>query len=117
VRGTAFGVFFFATVGPWIAMAIAGVLDSGSAIIVAAPSPLYIVPMIDALAVTDGSEQHKLLAGLASAVGWALLGTGLLGAAILRVRRLLREHDAAERQFEALLESEASLRGVEEPRG
>jgi hypothetical protein len=112
VRGTAFAVFFFATVGPWIAMAIAGVMDSQSAIIVAAPSPLYIIPMIEAFS-TPTTAQHKLLAGIASAVAWALLGQGLLAAAAFRVRRVLREQKDAERRFEALLESEVTQDPVE----
>jgi hypothetical protein len=108
VRGLTLAVCFFVMVGPWIAMAIAGVLSNtrSGAMIIASPSPLYALPLIDALDSTDAIAKHRLTAGLACVTGWILLGVGLFGTAAARVRRQVAEQAAAEAQLDAMLAAE-----------
>jgi hypothetical protein len=104
------GALFLAFVGPYIAMAIAGVSGSSSrAMLVAAPSPVYAIYMVgqanDIVVLADGSlvpdpeRDAALVAGAVCAGAWAIIGLGLLAVAAARVRA--RRH--AERvQREAL---------------
>jgi hypothetical protein len=104
------GALFLAFVGPYIAMAIAGVSGSSSrAMLVAAPSPVYAIYMVgqasDIVVLADGSlvpdpeRDAALVAGAVCAGAWAIIGLGLLAVAAARVRT--RRH--AERvQREAL---------------
>jgi hypothetical protein len=91
------GALFLAFVGPYIAMAIAGVTGSGvSAMLVAAPSPIYAIHMVSkardvtylasgALA-PDPERDAALFAGVVCASAWAIIGLGLLAVAATRVR-------------------------------
>ncbi|HEX6271621.1 MAG TPA: ABC transporter permease [Polyangiaceae bacterium] len=91
------GALFLAFVGPYIAMAIAGVSGSGnSAMLIAAPSPIYAFHMVgearnlafaaSGAASPDPAREAALLAGAVCAAAWALMGLGLLAVATARVR-------------------------------
>jgi hypothetical protein len=102
------GVLFLATVGPFIAMAIAGVIaDAGTSTrVLAAPSPFFVFNMIDALDGPSSERDFVLGAGLACIAAWSLLGMGLLGAAGIRSRRVVSEHDEALARVERMLREE-----------
>jgi len=91
------GALFLAFVGPYIAMAIAGVGGSGSsAMLIAAPSPIYAFHMVSeardltllasGLPAPDPVRDAALFAGAVCAGAWALIGLGLLAVAAARVR-------------------------------
>lgn len=86
-------MIFLALVGPWMVMAIAGVLTQGrdEALILAAPSPTYAGVMMKALATGSTNSRLVLSAGGLCAAGWALLGLGLFAVGTLRTRRLLEQ--------------------------
>jgi hypothetical protein len=107
---------FLALIGPWIAMAIAGVVSDagGAAIVVAAPSPTFVFRMLSAFDPSDPQRRLVLVAGAACASAWALLGAGLLVAAKVRARKVIVEHEAAVRRLEAWLWEEEAGR-VEGP--
>jgi hypothetical protein len=102
------GVLFLASVGPWIAMAIAGIATqrSTSALIVAAPSPSYALVLVETLGSPAAERDLVLGAGAICAAAWALLGLGLYGLGRARTRKTLASYDAAHEQLEALLRSE-----------
>ena len=101
------GILFLTIVGPWIAVAIAGIVsDSSAAVVVAAPSPTYAFRMISAFDPTEPHRKLVLSAGAACAAAWALLGAGLLGAAALRTRKVVSEHEAALQHLEVTLQAE-----------
>jgi hypothetical protein len=99
-------VLFFASVGPWIAMAIAGLIatEHDHAILMAGPSPTFAVTMAESL--STNAPDHGLIAitGCACAAAWALIGTGLFAAAGLRVKKRLQAEqaslDAMQRAFD-----------------
>jgi hypothetical protein len=99
-------ILFFAAVGPWIAMAIAGILTDGSdqAIVVASPSPTYVFVMMKVLDRTAPNRELAIAAGVVCSAAWALLGIGLLGAASVRTRRVVRQHQARLAELEAALD-------------
>jgi ABC-type transport system involved in multi-copper enzyme maturation permease subunit len=96
---------FFAFVGPWIAMAVTGLVtrEHGRAILMASPSPSFAVTMVQAVSTPLPEAGLILAAGSACAAAWALIGVGLLAAASLRIRALLdserRARAATERAF------------------
>lgn len=98
---------FFAFVGPWIAMAIAGVITSerDRAMLMAGPSPTFAVTMEQAIATASPDRGLITTTGAACAAAWAVIGVGLFASAGLRVRkRLQAEREsrlALERAFEA----------------
>ncbi len=103
------GTLFLALVGPWIVMAIGGVLTNGNdaIFVLAAPSPTY-VPLVlyDWIGSGRSGLDLVLLAGGACALGWGVLGLGLLGAAGLRTRRVVGEHHRALARVETTLARE-----------
>jgi hypothetical protein len=108
---------FFAFVGPWIAMAIAGLITSqhDRAMLMAGPSPTFAVTMAEAIA--SSAPDHGLIAltGSACAAAWALIGTGLFAAAGIRVRkRLQAEREARATLQRAFDDEEAALRASTE---
>ncbi|HEY3236509.1 MAG TPA: ABC transporter permease, partial [Polyangiaceae bacterium] len=95
---------FSITVGPWIAMAIAGVVSqTDKAVLVAAPSPTFALVMSDALTTHAAGWQERISAGAMAAGGWTVFGAFLLGAARVRVRRLHSDHQRSLAELEALL--------------
>jgi ABC-type transport system involved in multi-copper enzyme maturation permease subunit len=106
------GTLFLALIGPWVVMAIGGVVTDGSdaVVVLAAPSPTY-VPLVvyDWIGSSRSGVDLVLLAGGACALGWAVLGFGLLGAAGLRTRRVIGEHRRALTKVEEMLAREDTV--------
>lgn len=95
------GALFLAVVGPWIAMAIAGIFESSErALLVAAPSPLYALHLSKVLGSGTPDSDVAVLAGSVAAASWLLIGLGLFALASGRVEQRL----AAERAVRAGLE-------------
>jgi ABC-type transport system involved in multi-copper enzyme maturation permease subunit len=104
---------FFAFVGPWIAMAIAGLITSqhDRAILMAGPSPTFAVTMAQALSSSAPDRGLISLTGSACATAWALIGTGLFASAGLRVKkRLYAAYEARAAMQRAFDDEEAALR-------
>jgi len=101
-------ILFLTGFGPWLAMAVAGVLTEGSdtAYLVASPSPTYVFVMMKHLDFVAPDSELLVAAGAACAGGWALIGFGLFGAAAARTRRVVRDHEAAQQKLEAILIAE-----------
>ena len=88
---------FFAFVGPWIAMAVAGLITSqhDRAMLMAGPSPSFAVTMVQAASAVGPDTGLILATGSACAAAWALIGVGLFAVAGARIRtRLSAEHSA-----------------------
>ncbi len=106
---------FFAFVGPWIAMAVAGLLTSqhDRALLMAGPSPTFAVAMVQAVSTSAPDAGVTLATGCACAAAWALIGVGLFTSASLRVRKRLhaegRARAALQRAFD---EEEAAQRAA-----
>jgi ABC-type transport system involved in multi-copper enzyme maturation permease subunit len=103
---------FFAFVGPWIAMAIAGLITSqhDRAMLMAGPSPTFAVTMAQALASSAPDRGLIVSTGCACAAAWALIGTGLFASAGIRIRRRLQTELAARAALQrAFDEEEAAL--------
>jgi hypothetical protein len=101
-----------AFVGPYIAMAIAGVSGSGaSAMLVAAPSPVYALRMVSVAGdvtllssgavAADPERDAALFAGAVCATAWAIIGLGLLAVATVRVRARRHAEKARREALEA----------------
>ena len=111
---------FFAFVGPWIAMAVAGLITSqhDRAMLMAGPSPTFAVAMVQALSSSAPDAGVILATGSACAAAWALIGVGLFASASMRVRKRLetdRQGRAAmQRAFE---EEDAALRAAPDGAG
>lgn len=103
-----FAILFAVAVGPWIIAAIAGLIaDRGAAddaLMIAAPSPFYVFVMISA--VEHGGRDPQIVAGVACATGWALLGAGLLAAAKRKCGAIIRRHEAMLDESDRLLAAE-----------
>jgi ABC-type transport system involved in multi-copper enzyme maturation permease subunit len=88
---------FFAFVGPWIAMAVAGLITSqhDRAMLMAGPSPTFAVTMVQAASTASPDAGLILATGSACAAAWALIGVGLFAVASARIRaRLSTERSA-----------------------
>jgi hypothetical protein len=102
------GALFLATVGPWIAMAIAGIFESSErALLIAAPSPLYAFHLRKVISSGGTDAQVAVLAGTVAAASWAVIGLGLFALASGRVEQRL----AAERALRAGLEAPGGTGG------
>jgi hypothetical protein len=96
------GALFLAVVGPWIAMAIAGIFETSErALLVAAPSPLYAFHLRKVISSGTTDARVAVLAGSVAAASWALIGLGLLALAGSRVERRLSEERALRAGLEA----------------
>jgi len=93
---------FFAFVGPWIAMAVAGLITSqhDRAMLMASPSPSFAITMVQAASTSSPDAGLILATGSACAAAWALIGVGLFAVASARIRTRL----SAERSARAALE-------------
>ncbi|MBX3126969.1 MAG: ABC transporter permease [Polyangiaceae bacterium] len=103
------GALFLAAAGPFLAMAIAGILSDGGdiALLIASPSPIYPFVLLDTIAGGDPeTRQLALMAGAVAAAGWGFLGAGLLTGAATRTRRVVREHAASIAKVETMLAAE-----------
>ena len=108
---------FFAFVGPWIAMAVAGIVstENSRAILLAGPSPTFAVSMVEAISRSAPEVGLMLATGCACAAAWALIGLGLYAVAGARVNTRLQAETTArlalQRAFdqeEAALEAAAA---------
>lgn len=83
------GALFVALLGPYIVLAIAGILAEGGErmLLLAAPSPAFAFVMVQRLQMAGGDADLFSLAGGSAAIGWALLGVGLLVAGSMRAKR------------------------------
>ena len=89
------GALFLAFVGPWIAMAIAGIFETSErALLIAAPSPLYAFHLRKVISSGASDASVAVLAGSVAAASWALIGLGLMALAGSRVERRLAEERA-----------------------
>jgi hypothetical protein len=111
------GALLLAGIGPWVVMAIAGVVgSSGSTLVLAAPSPAYVLVMWEWADKSSAAREPILLGGVTCAISWALLGAGFLNAAYLRARRVAAAHARALQAMEAMLDAEdEALHGSEAP--
>lgn len=82
-------VLFLATLGPYIAMAIAGILtDSGASVqLLSAPSPAFAFVAVDRVRSAGTDVDLYLSANGAAALGWGLIGVGLWVSGWARARR------------------------------
>jgi hypothetical protein len=89
-------VLFIATVGPYVAMAIGGILSDSSPhlLLLAAPSPAFAFAVVERWRSPGGDADLYALVGAAAALGWGLIGVGLLGAGIGRARQRIRAERA-----------------------
>jgi ABC-type transport system involved in multi-copper enzyme maturation permease subunit len=104
---------FFAFVGPWIAMAVAGLITSqrDRALLMAGPSPSFAATMAQAASSSSPDAGLILATGSACAAAWALIGVGLFAVAGARIRtRLAAEHSAREALQRAFEAEDAALR-------
>jgi hypothetical protein len=83
------GALFLALLGPYIALAIAGILtQSGEQILLlAAPSPAFAFLMVDRFRSPGLEAELFAMAGATASAGWALLGVGLLVAGAVRANK------------------------------
>lgn len=99
-----------ATAGPWIVALIGGVLAEsgpGDVLVVAAPSPFYVVRVISALEGKSVSGPGPIvLAGAIAMTTWTLVGVVLFFLGGHRARRVVAEHRAALARVDATLDAE-----------
>jgi hypothetical protein len=102
---------FFAFVGPWIAMAVAGVLTSqhDRAMLLAGPSPTFTAAMVQALASSAPDSGVIVATGSACAAAWALIGVGLFASASMRVRKRLESERQARAALQRAFEEEETV--------
>jgi hypothetical protein len=109
------GALFFAFVGPWIAMAVAGLITSqhDRAMLMAGPSPTFAVAMVQALTSSAPEAGLILATGSACAAAWALIGVGLFASAGMRIsRRLESDRQARASMLRTFEEEEAAERAA-----
>lgn len=99
---------FFAFVGPWIAMAVAGLVTNqhDRAMIMASPSPSFAVSMVQAASTSSPQAGLILATGAACAAAWALIGVGLFAVAGVRVRTRIAAEDSARAALQHAFEEE-----------
>jgi len=99
---------FFAFVGPWIAMAVAGVITSqhDRAMLMASPSPSFAATMAQAASSSAPDAGLILATGSACAAAWALIGVGLFAVAGARIRARLSAEQSARAALQHAFEAE-----------
>jgi hypothetical protein len=101
-------------IGPWIAMAIAGVVthSSDDAMALAAPSPTYAFVLAEAIQHSAPNLSSLLLPGIVCAAGYALFGVGFLAMAAGRAHTRLGKEGERLTQLEAMLDAELRAEGA-----
>ncbi|HTU60914.1 MAG TPA: hypothetical protein VMF89_20820, partial [Polyangiales bacterium] len=91
------GVLFAAIVGPNIALALSGVMSSGNSrlFLISAPSPTFAFLLLNRVSMAGSDADLFLWGGAAAAIGWGLLGIGLLLGAALTVNARRRAEQKA----------------------
>jgi ABC-type transport system involved in multi-copper enzyme maturation permease subunit len=99
-----------ATIGPWIVLAIAGVVTrSGDSLIaLGAPSPVFAFILAEEIARGSSNLASELTAAVVCSVGYALFGVGLLALAAGRAQNRQRAERERLSQLEAMLDAELS---------
>ncbi len=99
---------FVAFVGPWIAMAVAGLITNqhDQAMLMASPSPTFVVTMAQAISSSAPDAGLIATAGAGCAAAWALIGVGLLAAAGFRVRSRVQAEAAARAKLQRAFDDE-----------
>ncbi len=105
-------VLFFLLTGPWIVAAITGIFAGGGgrfgvSMAVAAPSPFYLLVAIEALG--KPTPGIAVVAAMAAAGTYALLGFAMLVAAHVRTKRIIDEHERILVEADRLLAEEDAL--------
>jgi ABC-type transport system involved in multi-copper enzyme maturation permease subunit len=97
-----------ALIGPWIAMAIAGVVtrSGDTTMALAAPSPTYAFVLAEELRRGATNIDSLLLPAILCSAGYALFGVGLLAMAAGRAHARLGQERARLTQLEAMLDAE-----------
>jgi hypothetical protein len=97
-----------ATIGPWIAMAIAGVVTRGpgEALALAAPSPTYAFVLAEQLQRSSTYPFDLVLPAILCSAGYALFGVGLLALAGSRTHQRLELEQQRVTRLEAQLDAE-----------
>jgi ABC-type transport system involved in multi-copper enzyme maturation permease subunit len=106
---------FVAFVGPWIAMAVAGLITSqhDQAMLMASPSPTFAITMAQAISSSAPDAGLELTAGSACAAAWALIGVGLFAAAGMRVRARVQAEAQARAKLQRAFDDEAAALGAD----
>jgi hypothetical protein len=111
-RIVASGILFLIGVLPWVAAAVTGLLSDSSAkawTAIAAPSPFFLVPMLDELTSYAHAAPMIVPTGLTFAYGWGFLGFVMLGVAKRKSDSILQERDAVLRKANLALDAEARV--------
>ena len=109
-RIVASGILFLIGVLPWVAAAVTGLMSDSSPkawTAIAAPSPFFLVPMLDELSSYAHTAPMIVPTGLTFAYGWGFLGLVMLGVAKRKSDRILAERDAILRRADLALGAEA----------
>jgi hypothetical protein len=94
-------VVFFANAGPWLLLAMGGLMGRLDEILwLAAPAPSFTFELMDALIASRHNAKTLLVAMIVSATGWALLGVVFWG---FGSRTLRRRIEAERRESRAHL--------------
>jgi ABC-type transport system involved in multi-copper enzyme maturation permease subunit len=106
-----------ASLGPWIVMAIGGVLTRGTddALALAAPSPFYAFELADRLKGAKPYPSELVLPAILCSAGYALFGVGLLALAGSRTHQRLEQERQRVTQLEALLDAELEAQEAASP--
>jgi hypothetical protein len=97
-----------AMIGPWIVMAIAGVVTrTGDATMaLAAPSPTFVFVLAEAITRGSSGMQDLLVPAILCSAGYALFGVGLLAMAGSRAQQRLGQERERLTQLESMLDAE-----------
>jgi ABC-type transport system involved in multi-copper enzyme maturation permease subunit len=97
-----------ATLGPWIVMAIAGVVtrSSDGTLALAAPSPTYAFVLAEEIERGSTHVRTLLMPAILCSTGYALFGVGLLAMAAGRAHTRLERERQRLTELEALLDAE-----------
>jgi ABC-type transport system involved in multi-copper enzyme maturation permease subunit len=102
-----FAILFGVSVGPWIITAIFGLVADRfdrEALLVAAPSPFFVVVMLESIGRSTGAP--ALIIGAAAAGFWALVGLLLLASAGKKCRDIIQKHEAVLAETDRILAAE-----------
>jgi ABC-type transport system involved in multi-copper enzyme maturation permease subunit len=96
------------TIGPWIVMAIAGVVTSSGtdALALGAPSPIYAIVLAGEIQRSAPNLSNLILPAILCSAGYALFGVGLLAMAAGRAHARLGQERERLTQLEAMLDAE-----------
>ena len=99
-----------AAIGPWIVMAIAGVVTQSSdgTLALASPSPTYAFVLAEEIQRGSANVKNLILPAILCSAGYALFGVGLFAMAASRAHARLSHERERLTQLETLLDAELS---------